>query len=63
MRRAMAIILLSYLIIQKKWSARQGLNLRHPPWQGGTLPLSYARFIEFERYKHWKENPSINFLN
>ena len=28
-------------IALNKW-ARQGLNLRLPPRQGGTLPLSYA---------------------
>ncbi len=27
----------------KKWSGRRDLNPRHPPWQGGALPLSYAR--------------------
>ena len=26
-----------------KWSGRTDLNRRRPPWQGGTLPLSYAR--------------------
>ena len=25
------------------WSGRTDLNRRRPPWQGGTLPLSYAR--------------------
>ncbi len=27
------------------WSGRRGSNPRHPPWQGGTLPLSYARVL------------------
>ena len=25
------------------WSGRRDSNSRHPPWQGGTLPLSYYR--------------------
>ena len=27
----------------KHWSGRRDLNPRRPPWQGGTLPLSYSR--------------------
>jgi hypothetical protein len=27
------------------WSGRRDLNPRRPPWQGGTLPLSYSRRI------------------
>ena len=26
-----------------KWSGRRGSNSRHPPWQGGILPLNYPR--------------------
>ena len=26
-----------------KWSGRRDSDPRHPPWQGGTLPLSYYR--------------------
>ena len=26
-----------------KWSGRRDSDSRHPPWQGGTLPLSYYR--------------------
>ncbi len=29
-----------------KWSARLDLNQQQPPWQGGTLPLSYTRIQE-----------------
>ena len=25
------------------WSGRRGSNSRHPPWQGGILPLNYPR--------------------
>ena len=25
------------------WSGKPGSNRRHPPWQGGALPLSYSR--------------------
>ena len=25
------------------WSGRRDSDPRHPPWQGGTLPLSYYR--------------------
>ena len=28
---------------KKKWSGRRDSDSRHPPWQGGTLPLSYYR--------------------
>ena len=27
------------------WSGRRDSNSRHPPWQGGTLPLSYYRML------------------
>ena len=27
----------------REWSGRRDSNSRHPPWQGGTLPLSYYR--------------------
>src|SRR4051812_45889944 len=27
----------------RNWSGRRDLNPRRPPWQGGTLPLSYSR--------------------
>ena len=27
----------------RHWSGRRDSNSRHPPWQGGTLPLSYYR--------------------
>jgi hypothetical protein len=31
-------------VIRKvSWSGRRDLNPRRPPWQGGTLPLSYSR--------------------
>ena len=35
---------------QKKWSGKRDLNSRHPPWQGGALPLSYSR-SSFFKYK------------
>ncbi len=38
---------------EKKWSGRTDLNRRRPPWQGGTLPLSYAR----SRGAHRTERP------
>jgi hypothetical protein len=28
------------------WSGKRGSNPRHPPWQGGALPLSYSRAQE-----------------
>ncbi len=28
-----------------KMSGKRDLNPRHPPWQGGALPLSYSRLI------------------
>ena len=27
------------------WSGRRDSDPRHPPWQGGTLPLSYYRIM------------------
>src|ERR1700688_1995474 len=32
-----------------EWSGRRDLNPRRPPWQGGTLPLSYSRDLAPER--------------
>ena len=31
------------LVLFFKWSGRRGSNSRHPPWQGGILPLNYPR--------------------
>ena len=31
---------------KKKWSGRTDLNRRRLPWQGSTLPLSYARSLK-----------------
>jgi serine/threonine protein kinase len=28
---------------REDWSGKRGSNPRHPPWQGGALPLSYSR--------------------
>ena len=36
---------LSYARI-RSWSGQRDSNPQHPPWQGGTLPLSYARIVE-----------------
>ena len=30
---------------EEKWSGRRDSDSRHPPWQGGTLPLSYYRTL------------------
>jgi hypothetical protein len=38
---------LSHLAMPPFWSGRWDLNPRRPPWQGGTLPLSYARILCF----------------
>ena len=32
-----------YIRISQALSERRDLNPRHPPWQGGALPLSYFR--------------------
>ena len=37
---------------EEKWSGRRDSDSRHPPWQGGTLPLSYYR--TFHRFLSWK---------
>ena len=31
---------------KKQWSGRTDLNRRRLPWQGSTLPLSYARSLK-----------------
>ena len=31
-----------------KWSGKRDLNPRPPPWQGGALPLSYARLLRLQ---------------
>ena len=36
-------------------SGRRGSNSRHPPWQGGILPLNYPRM--------WVTKPSGDTLN
>ena len=33
------------------WSGRRDSNPRHQPWQGCTLPLSYARFMGESSFK------------
>ena len=30
---------------RRVWSGRRDSDPRHPPWQGGTLPLSYYRTL------------------
>ena len=35
---------------KNKWSGRRDSNSRHPPWQGGVLPLNYFRFINTALY-------------
>ena len=30
-------------VLSLTWSGRRDSDSRHPPWQGGTLPLSYYR--------------------
>ena len=37
------VALATWLCRHKKWSGRTDLNRRRLPWQGSTLPLSYAR--------------------
>ena len=37
--------LATWLCRHKKWSGRTDLNRRRLPWQGSTLPLSYARSL------------------
>lgn len=32
--------MISKYIMKIKWSELRDLNPRHPPWQGGALPLS-----------------------
>ena len=31
------------------WSGRRDSDSRHPPWQGGTLPLSYYRIAHLQK--------------
>src|SRR5262249_55144903 len=44
-----------------RWSGRRDLNPRRPPWQGGTLPLSYSRngsplLVCLERHVKWEQD-------
>ncbi len=44
-----------------KWSGRRDSNSRHPPWQGGTLPLSYYRTLHpLLRPKDWCGRRDLN---
>lgn len=36
-------------ILTYAWSGRRDSNSRHQPWQGCTLPLSYARILQCDR--------------
>ena len=38
------------------WSGRRGSNSRHPPWQGGILPLNYPRLFNSLNYHTCKKN-------
>ncbi len=37
-------------------SGRRGSNSRHPPWQGGILPLNYPRIFNLLNYNTCKKN-------
>ena len=41
--RGFADLCLTAWLWRQVWSGRRDSNSRHPPWQGGTLPLSYYR--------------------
>ena len=43
------------------WSGRTDLNRRRPPWQGGTLPLSYARSVFGGDYNKYYLFVNMNF--
>ena len=38
------------------WSGRRGSNSRHPPWQGGILPLNYPRLFNSLNHHTCKKN-------
>ena len=40
---AFAELCLTTWLWRRIWSGRRDSDSRHPPWQGGTLPLSYYR--------------------
>ena len=42
--RGFADLCLTTWLWRRTWSGRRDSNSRHPPWQGGTLPLSYYRW-------------------
>ena len=44
-----------FVAVIKKWSERRDLNPRQPPWQGGALPLSYARPIANDAAQYAKK--------
>lgn len=43
-------------------SGRRDLNPRRPPWQGGTLPLSYSRKARTQCYLFWWTRQPFSFL-
>ena len=45
------------------WSGRRDSNPRRPPWQGGTLPLSYSRAFcgaSKAQFSLWRLSPSTS---
>ena len=44
-------------------SEKRDLNSRHPPWQGGALPLSYSRIYFMVLYYHIIFDLSRTFFN
>jgi hypothetical protein len=45
-------------IESRKWSGRRDSNSRHSPWEGDTLPLSYARTVSKEYHSKRKTTRS-----
>ena len=39
------------------WSGRRDSDSRHPPWQGGTLPLSYYRIAHQRKVLYISKSP------
>ena len=44
-----------------KWSGRRDSGSRHPPWQGGTLPLSYYRMLHLKGWCGRRDSNSYAF--
>lgn len=46
--------------LRLNWSGRRDSNSRHPPWQGGILPLNYFRPLYYSNVFYWCRRRDLN---